>query len=201
LQELSPRAITRSELGCDEPAALKAEIVSLLRRLGRTGSPLERFTVLHDAGATDGSLPLRVQWAVQDAEAAAALRSELSSEKSLLHFEQPPPETSDRHLVWGYLSLTKVLAKHPVIAALRGSPKATALAVGLLAPSLGSGRSLADLAGLLSALVIDDPAGLIDELGRVSSREQFDRPRTPAEAERRDGRISLGPIVRSTGCT
>ena len=147
-RSLCPRPITRAELRCDDPATLKAEMVDLLRELALKLPGLESFELrsLPDQ-------PLRVQWRLPSLAAAAALHRELSATPTRLQLDVPPLSASGIAALVGFLSLPKMLASHPVLAALGGNPKALSLAVSLLLPETVRPRSMDEAAELLQPLL------------------------------------------------
>ena len=151
---LAPRPISRREVGCDEPAKLKAELHRLGALLVERHPGISHFSVLSSpepvsAGGTPQ--PLRVQWLLPDLAAAAALHRDLSAApNSLLQIEVPPLKASGRAAVWASLSLLKVLADHAAITSLHGNPKAISLAVTLLLTDSHETRPLSAVAQMVA---------------------------------------------------
>ena len=141
---LCPRPISRAEIHCDEPAMLRAELTGLMRDLGPRLPGLDDFQL-----RSVPDQPLRVQWRLPSLSAAAALHRELSAHSTLLQLDTPPVSASGTAALIGFLSLPKMLARHPALAALRGNPKAISLAVSLLLPDSVTPRHIDEAGDLL----------------------------------------------------
>ena len=175
---LAPRPISRSEVGCDDPRELKAELTRLIGELAHEIPQLENFEVRPPPPAEPGRspgrppVPLRVAWRLPSLAAAAALHRELSAQSTLLQLDTPPISASGTAALVGFLSLPKMLARHPALTSLHGNPKAISLAVSLLQPGLGAtSRPLGEVGIILERHGMGGGADGSGDGGSFSSRD------------------------------
>ena len=145
-RRLAPRAISRDELSCDDPAMLRKELQRLVVELAGK-IDISDFQLL--AAGPQPNQPLKVHWRLPSLHAAAALQRELTAHNTLLQLDLPPVSTSGVAGLVGYLSLPRMLAQHAALHQLKGNPKAISLAVSLLQPDACTVRPLGELGELL----------------------------------------------------
>ena len=124
---LAPRPLSRAELGCDDPANLRVEITRLVNELRRPD--LTEFQPLTPGGGGGGGAPLKVLWRLPSPTEAEGLRRLLASRDTLLQLDLPGLSASGHAALIGYLSMMRMLAKHPALQV--GSPSPALLALRL----------------------------------------------------------------------